>query len=159
MEEQHALASLVGRVLQHRADLDSHVEVPPAVAHDEQDRVARAGGGHRLRAGVHLREGNLRIGGEEGVEADGPQVVAHLLREGELSATELADALDLPSNTLHYHLDKLVDVGLVANRKRKERGADGPYSYYVATSMGEAVMRDGIGELIRREWEALERYE
>ena len=87
------------------------------------------------------------------------RVVAHLLREGELSATELADALDLPSNTLHYHLDKLVDAGLVANRKRKERGADGLYSYYAATSMGEAVMRDGIGELIRREWEALERYE
>lgn len=86
------------------------------------------------------------------------RIVAELLREGELSATELANALDIPSNKLHYHLDKLVDVGVVANRKRKERGAGGLYSYYVATSLGEAVMKHGIGELIRREWDALERY-
>lgn len=86
------------------------------------------------------------------------RIVAELLREGEMSATELADALDLPSNKLHYHLDKLVDVGVVGNRLEKERGADGLYSYYVATSLGEAVMKHGIGELIRTEWDARERY-
>ncbi|ODR82630.1 transcriptional regulator [Haladaptatus sp. W1] len=86
------------------------------------------------------------------------RILAELLREGEQSATELADALDIKSNSLHYHLDELVDVGLVANRKRKERGADGLYSYYVATSLGKAVMKHGIGELIREEHDILTRY-
>lgn len=86
------------------------------------------------------------------------RIVAELLREGEMSAKELADALDVASNKLHYHLDKLVDVGVVSNRLEKERGADGLYSYYVVTSLGEAVMEHGIGELIRTEWDARERY-
>lgn len=86
------------------------------------------------------------------------RVLAELLREGESSATELAEALDVPSNRLHYHLDRLESVGLVANRKRKERGADGLYSYYVATALGEAVMTHGVGELIAEERELLERY-
>ncbi|WP_276298923.1 ArsR/SmtB family transcription factor [Halorussus lipolyticus] len=86
------------------------------------------------------------------------RIVAELLREGELSASELADALDIPSNKLHYHLDKLEAVGVVGNRLEKERGADGLYSYYVATSLGEAVMQHGIGELIRTEWDIQDRY-
>ena len=86
------------------------------------------------------------------------RIVAELLREGELSASELADALDIPSNKLHYHLDKLEEVGVVGNRLEKERGADGLYSYYVATSLGEAVMKHGIGELIRTEWDIQDRY-
>lgn len=85
-------------------------------------------------------------------------ILVELLEEDELSARELADALGEPSNRLHYHLDKLVEVGLVQNRKRRERGADGLYSYYVATSMGEAIMNHGVAELIRREWELLEAY-
>jgi ArsR family transcriptional regulator, arsenate/arsenite/antimonite-responsive transcriptional repressor len=86
------------------------------------------------------------------------RILAELLREGERSATELVDTLDIKSNSLHYHLDELVDVGLVANRKRKERGADGLYSCYVATSLGKAVMKHGIGELIREESDILTRY-
>jgi predicted ArsR family transcriptional regulator len=86
------------------------------------------------------------------------RVLAELLREGESSATELAEALEVPSNRLHYHLDRLESVGLVANRKRKERGADGLYSYYVATALGEAVMTHGVGELIAEERKLLERY-
>lgn len=86
------------------------------------------------------------------------RVLAELLREGESSATELAEALEVPSNRLHYHLDRLESVGLVANRKRKERGTDGLYSYYVATALGEAVMTHGVGELIAEERELLERY-
>ncbi|WP_224448920.1 winged helix-turn-helix domain-containing protein [Haloprofundus salilacus] len=86
------------------------------------------------------------------------RVLAELLREGELSASELAESLDSPSNRLHYHLDKLVDVGLVANRKRRERGQDGLYSYYVATALGEAIMTHGVSELIAEERELLQRY-
>jgi predicted ArsR family transcriptional regulator len=86
------------------------------------------------------------------------RALAELLREGELSASELAERLDTPSNRLHYHLDELESVGLVANRKRRERGADGLYSYYTATALGEAVMTHGVAELIREERELLERY-
>jgi ArsR family transcriptional regulator len=86
------------------------------------------------------------------------RVLAELLREGEMAASELADALEEPGNRLHYHLDELESVGLVANRKRKERGADGLYSYYVATALGEAIMTHGVGELIAEERELLTRY-
>ena len=86
------------------------------------------------------------------------RILAELLREGEMSAKELAETLDIQSNKLHYHLDKLEDVGLVGNRLEKERGADGLYSYYVATSLGKAVMTQGISELIREEHEILTRY-
>ncbi|HET7325533.1 MAG TPA: helix-turn-helix domain-containing protein [Halococcus sp.] len=86
------------------------------------------------------------------------RVLTKLLSAGELSATELAAALDIPSNRLHYHLDKLESVGLIANRKRKERGADGLYSYYTATALGEAIMTHGVGELLAEEQELLERY-
>ena len=86
------------------------------------------------------------------------RVLTELLAEGESSATELADSLDVPSNRLHYHLDELESVGLVANRKRKERGADGLYSYYIATALGEAVMTHGVSELFAEERELLERY-
>jgi ArsR family transcriptional regulator len=86
------------------------------------------------------------------------RALSELLAKGELSATELAEALDIPSNRLHYHLDKLESVGLIANRKRKERGASGLYSYYAATALGEAIMTHGVGELIAEERELLERY-
>ena len=86
------------------------------------------------------------------------RVLSELLAEGESSASELADSLDVPSNRLHYHLDKLESVGLVANRKHKERGADGLCSYYVVTALGEAIMTHGVGELIAEERELLERY-
>ncbi|WP_049900945.1 helix-turn-helix domain-containing protein [Halococcus agarilyticus] len=86
------------------------------------------------------------------------RVLAELLAEGESSAKAIAEALDVPSNRLHYHLDKLESVGLVANRRRRDRGADGLYSYYVATALGEAIMTHGVGELIAEERELLERY-
>jgi predicted ArsR family transcriptional regulator len=86
------------------------------------------------------------------------RALAALLAAGELSASELATELDVPTNKLHYHLDRLVEVGLVHNRKRKERGDDGLYSYYVSTALGEAMMTHGVGELLREERELLERY-
>ncbi len=86
------------------------------------------------------------------------RVLAALLREGEMAATELTETLEVPNNRLHYHLDELVDAGLVDNRKRKERGADGLYSYYVATALGKAIMSHGVGELIAEERELLTRY-
>jgi predicted ArsR family transcriptional regulator len=86
------------------------------------------------------------------------RALAALLREGDLSASELADRLDEPSNRLHYHLDELESAGLMHNRMRKKRGADGLYSYYAATALGEAAMTRGVVELIAEERELLELY-
>ncbi len=86
------------------------------------------------------------------------RVLNALVEAGPQSASELRDALGVRSNALHYHLDELVDVGLVENRKRKESDADGLYSYYRATSLGEGILAEGVRELMRREWDALEEY-
>ena len=86
------------------------------------------------------------------------RILNHLVESGSKSAAELREALDVESNTLHYHLDELVDVGLVENRKRKEPDSLGLYSYYRATSLGEGVLTHGVRELMREEWELLETY-
>lgn len=75
-----------------------------------------------------------------------------LLEADELSAQQLRERVDAPSNKLHYHLDKLEEAGLVANRKRNERDSKGLYSYYVPTSLGEMVM-EGVGYLLEEEHE------
>lgn len=86
------------------------------------------------------------------------RILSVLVDDGAQSATELESTLDLASNTLHYHLDELVDVGLVANRKRNEPTSDGLYSYYEATAMGESILEHGVRELIREEWAVAEEY-
>ena len=86
------------------------------------------------------------------------RVLNALVEDGAQSAGELRDRLAVESNVLHYHLDELVDVGLVENRKRKEPDSDGLYSYYRATSLGEGTLEHGVRELMRREWDALEEY-
>ena len=86
------------------------------------------------------------------------RVLNLLVDEGAHSAKELQTALDIESNTLHYHLDALIDVGLVENRKRKEATADGLYSYYRATSLGEGILEHGVRELMREEWGLLDAY-
>jgi len=86
------------------------------------------------------------------------RVLDLLVDEGAHSAKELRTALDIESNTLHYHLDALVDVGLVENRKRTEPSSDGLYSYYRATSLGEGILEHGVRELMREEWDLLDAY-
>jgi len=81
-----------------------------------------------------------------------------LVDEGAHSAKELKTALGIESNSLHYHLDALVDVGLVENRKRKEPSSEGLYSYYRATALGEGILEHGVRELMREEWEFLDAY-
>ncbi|MFC7134392.1 MULTISPECIES: winged helix-turn-helix domain-containing protein [Salinibaculum] len=86
------------------------------------------------------------------------RVLDHLVDEGARSASELKQALDVESNTLHYYLDTLVDVGLVENRKRSEPDSDGLHSYYRATSLGEGILTHGVRELMREEWDLLDAY-
>jgi len=79
------------------------------------------------------------------------EIVYRLVHGGEMSPTELEDAISIDDSTLHYHLNELVDVGLVEKRQRTERGQDGLYTYYRATVFGEVTLTDGVDELIRGE--------
>ena len=81
------------------------------------------------------------------------RILYALKQQGEMSANQLKEALDMRPNNLHYHLDKLCDAGLVQNRKRNTPDSDGLYSYYVASGMGEAILEHGVEELMRREHE------
>lgn len=87
------------------------------------------------------------------------RVLSVLVEAGAMTPTELEARLDVADNTLHYHLDELVDVGLVENRKRADPGRDGLYSYYRATSLGEGILTHGVRELIEEEWDALDAYD
>jgi len=86
------------------------------------------------------------------------RILRTLTYNGDLSANALKESLALEANSLHYHLDHLVDVGLVQNRERKEADAAGLYSYYRASALGEGFLEDGVEELMRREHDFQERY-
>jgi len=81
------------------------------------------------------------------------EIVYHLVHSGDMSPTELNEGLDIDDSTLHYHLNELVDVGLVEKRKRTEPTSDGLYSYYRATALAVAILEHGVEELLRREWD------
>lgn len=86
------------------------------------------------------------------------RILNYLADAGSKSATELRETLEVESNTLHYHLDQLVEVGLIENRMRNEPDSDGLYSYYRTTALGEGILTHGVRELMREEWELLDAY-
>jgi ArsR family transcriptional regulator, arsenate/arsenite/antimonite-responsive transcriptional repressor len=79
------------------------------------------------------------------------EILYRLVHGGEMSPKELEEALQIDDSTLHYHLNKLLDVSLVEKRQRTERGQDGLYTYYRATVFGEVTLTEGVDELIRGE--------
>ena len=81
------------------------------------------------------------------------EILYRLVHTGEMSPAELEDVMEIDDSTLHYHLNELVDVGLVEKRQRTERGQDGLYTYYRATVFGEVTLTDGVDALIRGEQE------
>jgi ArsR family transcriptional regulator len=87
------------------------------------------------------------------------EILYRLVHSGEMSPTELEDRLEIDDSTLHYHLNELVDVGLIEKRQRTERGQDGLYTYYRATVFGEVTLTDGVDELIRGEQAFEEMYD
>ena len=70
-----------------------------------------------------------------------------------MSPTELENAIGVDDSTLHYHLNKLVEVGLIEKRKQTSRGQDGFSAYYRATVFGEVTLTEGVDELLRGEQE------
>lgn len=87
------------------------------------------------------------------------EILYRLIHGGEMSPKELEEAITVDDSTLHYHLNKLVDVGLVEKRQRTERGQDGLYTYYRATVFGEVTLTEGVDELICGEQEFEEMYD
>ncbi|MFC6733977.1 winged helix-turn-helix domain-containing protein [Haladaptatus sp. DYSN1] len=86
------------------------------------------------------------------------EILYRLVHSGDRSPKELEAELDIDDSTLHYHLNKLVSVGLVEKRQRTERGQDGLDTYYRATIFGEVTLSDGVDSLIRGEQEFEEMY-
>ena len=62
------------------------------------------------------------------------------------------------SNPIIYHLDELVDVGLVDKRQRRTADSQGFYTYYRPTAMGRGILEHGVEELMRREREFNDAY-
>lgn len=79
------------------------------------------------------------------------EILYRLVHGGDMSPTELEAAIEIDDSTLHYHLNELVDVGLVEKRQRTERDQDGLYTYYRATVFGRVTLTEGVDELIRGE--------
>ena len=79
------------------------------------------------------------------------EILYRLVHRGDMSPKELEEAIGIDDSTLHYHLNELVDVGLVEKRQRTDRGQDGLYAYYRATVFGEVTLTSGVDELIRGE--------
>jgi len=79
------------------------------------------------------------------------EILYRLVHGGDMSPKELEEAISIDDSTLHYHLNKLVDVGLVEKRQCTERGQEGLYTYYRPTVFGEVTLTDGVDELIRGE--------
>ena len=57
------------------------------------------------------------------------EILYRLVHGGDMSPKELEEAIEIDDSTLHYHLNKLLDVGLIERRQRTERGQDGLYTY------------------------------
>lgn len=87
------------------------------------------------------------------------EILYRLVHGGDRSPKELEEVLGVDDSTLHYHLNELVDVGLIEKRQRTERGQDGLYTYYRATVFGEVTLTEGVDELIRGEQEFEEMYD
>ena len=79
------------------------------------------------------------------------EILYRLVHGGEMSPKELDETMDIDDSTLHYHLNELVDVGLIEKRQRTDRGQEGLSTYYRATVFGEVTLTDGVDELIRGE--------
>ena len=87
------------------------------------------------------------------------EILYRLVHRGNMSPKELEEAIGIDDSTLHYHLNKLVDVGLIEKRQRTDRGQDGLYTYYRATLFGSVTLTSGVDELIRGEQEFEEMYD
>jgi len=81
------------------------------------------------------------------------RILRTLVANDDLSASDLGAAVDVESHNFHYHLDELVDVGLVDRRQRRTADSQGFFTYYRPTAMGRGILEHGVEELMGRERE------
>ena len=86
------------------------------------------------------------------------EIVYRLVHGGDMSPKELEEVIEIDDSTLHYHLNKLIEVGLIQKRKRTERNQEGLYIYYSPTVFGRITLTEGVDELMRGEHEFEEMY-
>ena len=86
------------------------------------------------------------------------RILRTLVANDELSAADLKTAVDVESHNFHYHLNELVNVGLVDKRQRRTADSQGFYTYYRPTAMGRGILEHGVEELMQREREFNEAY-
>ena len=86
------------------------------------------------------------------------RILRTLVANNELSASDLKAAVDVESHNYHYHLDELVDGGLVDKRQRRTADSQGFYTYYRPTAIGRGILEHGVEELMRREQEFNDAY-
>jgi ArsR family transcriptional regulator, arsenate/arsenite/antimonite-responsive transcriptional repressor len=79
------------------------------------------------------------------------EILYRLVHGGEMSPKQLEAAITIDDSTLHYHLNNLLEVGLIEKRQRTDRGQDGLRTYYRATVFGRVTLTEGVDELIRGE--------
>ena len=79
------------------------------------------------------------------------RILRTLVANDELSTSDLKTAVDIDAPNFHYHLNELVDVGLVDKRQRRTADSHGFYTYYRPTAMGDAILEHGVETLMRRE--------
>ena len=77
------------------------------------------------------------------------RILRTLVANNELSAADLKAAVDVESHNFHYHLDELVNIGLVDKRQRRTADSQGFYTYYRPTAMGRGILEHGVEELMR----------
>jgi ArsR family transcriptional regulator len=87
------------------------------------------------------------------------RILRTLVANDELSAADLKAAVDVEAHNFHYHLNELVDVGLVDKRQRRTADSNGFYTYYRPTAMGRGILEYGVEELMRREREFNDAYQ
>lgn len=86
------------------------------------------------------------------------EIVYRLTHGGDLRPAPLDELMDIDDSTLHYLLNKLVNVGIVEKRKRSDRDDNGLSTYYRVTALGEVTLTQGVEALLHREWDFLTAY-
>lgn len=81
------------------------------------------------------------------------RILRTLVDDGESSVAMLEVAVDVTARDFRRHLDELVDVGLVDERRGWTSERRDVHAYARPTATGTAILDGGIEKLLRRERE------
>ena len=87
------------------------------------------------------------------------RLLHYLTKCRDVTPKELKTSLNIPGNTLHHHLNTLVDVGLVQKRARNETDSNSLSTYYRASPFGKMILEKGVTEIMEMEDDHREMYD